>query len=382
MEDKGLGRRTTGEAVHGLSFFGGAEGSEHEALGVATLEQGGTVNAREDANFTVDLAEILGLTAIGALALGEDGLAVGACLEVFEDDGDVDIGAAAFAELGVNGVAGLVFDDLEVGATHRTVETEDSRTDTVTGNLLDDGTGFGGSLDESEFLLLFTGDLLELFDGGDDWLDGSLAELEGLDETGLRDLVGGTFDHEHLGLGADIDQVEGAGEHLLDLWVGDEFAIDLGHTDGADRAIPRNVGDGEGGRTAVEHQDVRLIDLVTREQETNELNLIEEAIGEERAARTIAEAGGEDFLFGGTTLTFEETTGETAGRGEFLAVVDGQGEKVLTWAHGGGGGSRHEDLGLALGYGDGAISEFRHVTGSERKSQFRDFHGLFVIHLY
>ena len=237
-------------------------------------------------------------------------------------------------------------------------------------------------MDEIEFLLLLTGLLLELFNSGDDRLDGSLAELEGLDEALFRDLVSRTFDHEHLGLGADIDQVEGAGEHLFNLWVGDELAIDLGNTHRADRSIPRNVGDGESGRTAVEHEDVRLVDLVTREQQTDELNLVEEAIGEERAARTIAEAGGENFLFGRATFAFEETTGETTGCGEFLAVVDGQGKEVLTWAHGGGGGSRHEDLGLALSYGDGAIGEFRHVTGSERESQLGDFYGLLIIHLY
>ena len=314
------------------------------------------------------LTQVLGLTAIGTLAFGQDGFAVGAFLEVFEDDGEINIGAGAFAELSINGGLGLILDDLEVGVTHRAVETEDGGPDTVAGHLLDDGAGFWGSLDEIEFLLLLTGDLLEFLDGSDDRLDGGLAKLEGLDETILGDLVGGTFNHEHLGLGADVDQVEGAGEHLFDLRVGDEFAIDLGDAHGADRAIPRNVGDSEGGRTAVEHEDVGLVDLVTRQQQTDELNFVEEAIGEKRAARTIAEAGGEDFLLGRATFAFEETTGETTGRGELLAVVDSQGEEVLTWAHGGGGGGRHEDLGLALGYGDGAIGEFRHVTGSELKA--------------
>ena len=121
--------------------------------------------------------------------------------------------------------------------------------------------------------------------------------------------------------------------------------------------------------------------MVTREEETDELDFVEEAIREKRATRTIAQTGGEDFLFGRATFTFEESTRETTGGGEFFAVVDGQGKEVLTWAHGGGGGSRHEDLGLALGYGYGAIGKFCHVTRGERESQLGDFYDLFVIHL-
>ena len=72
-------------------------------------------------------------------------------------------------------------------------------------------------------------------------------------------LVGGALDHQHVLVVADIDQVEGGGEHLLDRGVDDELPVDLAHADGADRAVPGDVREGEGGAGAVDHRDVGLV---------------------------------------------------------------------------------------------------------------------------
>jgi hypothetical protein len=53
----------------------------------------------------------------------------------------------------------------------------------------------------------------------------------------------------------------------------------------------------------------------------DDLDFIEETLGEERAAGTVAEAGDEDFALGGAALAFEIAAGETAGGGVFVAVV-------------------------------------------------------------
>ncbi len=119
-------------------------------------------------------------------------------------------------------------------------------------------------------------------------MDGLLGEGEGLDEAVLGDLIGGALDHEHVGLGADVDEVERAGEHLLDGGVRHELAVDLGDADGTDGAVPRDVGDGEGGGAAVEHEDIGLIDLVGGEEQTDDLDLVEETFREKRAAGTVA----------------------------------------------------------------------------------------------
>ena len=96
---------------------------------------------------------------------------------------------------------------------------------------------------------------------------------------------------------ADVDEVEVAGKHLLDGGVDDELAVDLADAHGGDGAVPRNLGDGEGGAGAIDHRDVGFVRLVGAKEEADDLDFIEEAFGEKWAARPVAEARREDFAF-------------------------------------------------------------------------------------
>jgi hypothetical protein len=220
----------------------------------------------------------------------------------------------------------------------------------------------------------------ELLDRGDDRLDGLVTELEGLDELLLGELVGGTFDHQHVFRVADVDEVERRGIHLLDGGIGDELAVDEGDADAADRAVPRNVGDGEGGGGAVDHRDVGVVDQIGRHERADDLDLIEETLGEERAAGTVAEAGDEDFALGGAALALEVATGEAAGGGVFVAVVAGEREEVLAGAHGLRDAGSDEDVGFADADVDGAASELGEGAGGEREVQAGDGDIMFLIH--
>ena len=74
MKDEALGLHAAGEGVEALGFLGRPEGRDDEALGIAALEEGGTVDAGEDVDLGADLAERLGNAADGADAdepLGE-----------------------------------------------------------------------------------------------------------------------------------------------------------------------------------------------------------------------------------------------------------------------------------------------------------------------
>jgi hypothetical protein len=184
-----------------------------------------------------------------------------------------------------------------------------------------------------------------------------VAELERRDEFILGDLVGGALDHQHVLVVADVDEVERRGIHLLDGRVGDELVVDQGDADAADRPVPRNVGNGEGGAGAVDHRDVGVVDEVGRHELADDLHLIEEALGKERAAGAVAEAGDEDLALGRTALALEVAAGEAAGRGVLVAVVDGEGEEVLAGAHGLRGAGGDEDVGFADVDVDGAARE-------------------------
>ena len=381
VKDEALGLHAAGEGVEALGFLGRPEGRDDEALGIAALEEGGTVDAGEDVDLGADLAERLGIAAVGADAAGEDGLAVGLVLEVFEDDVEVNVAEATGAELGGEGGVGFGLEAFDVGGADGLLVAEDSGGDAVGGDdALDDGAGLGAGADEGEVGLGLAAESDEFLDATDDRLDGLMGEGEGFDEAVFGNLVGGTLDHEHVLLVAHVDEIEGAAEHLLDGRIGYELAVDLGDADGGDRAVPRNLGDGEGGAGTVDHRDVGFVDLVGGEELTDDLDFIQEPLREERAARTVAEAGGEDFLFGRTALALEVAAGETAGGGVFLAVIDGEREEVLAGLHRLGDGGSDEDVGLTDSDVDRAGGEGGDGAGGEGDPKFWDRDGIFLIH--
>jgi hypothetical protein len=347
------------EAVHVLGLLGGPEGRDDEALGVAALEERASVHHRQDADVARDGAQALRVAAVRADAALEDGLPVRLVLEVLEDDVQVDVRELALAELGDEGRLGLVLDGLHVGRADVLLLAEDGVRDLGAGDALDDGAGRGRGAHEIEGRLRLAGEGDQLPDGLDDRLDRIVRELEGLDEAVLRQLVGAALDHEHVLLVADVDQVQRGREHLLDGRVCHELAVDQPDPRGRDRPVPRDVGDGERGAGAVHHRDVGLVLLVGREQDADDLDLVQEALGEERAAGAVAQARREDLLLGRPALALEVAAGEAARRVVLLAVVDGQGEPVLPRLCRRGGGGGDEDVGLADGDGDGAVGEFR-----------------------
>lgn len=133
--------------------------------------------------------------------------------------------------------------------------------------------------------------------GGDDGLAGSVAELEGGCEIGLADLLGGAFEHDHLGLAAHVHQVEVALRALRMGGVGHELAVDTSDPDRAQRAGPRDVADHERRRGADDAQNVRIVLAIAAQQDALHLDLIEPPLREERPNGPVGHAAGEDFLF-------------------------------------------------------------------------------------
>ena len=88
------------------------------------------------------------------------------------------------------------------------------------------------------------------------------------------------------------------------------------------------------GRRPVHRQDAGIVLLVRRDRQHDELDLVPEALGEERAERAVDQPGGEDLLLGRTPLALEEAAGDApAGVGP-LAVVDAEGKEVLPLGRG------------------------------------------------
>jgi len=382
QEERALAR-AAGDGVDFLGILGGTEGREDETLGFAALEERGTMDARKHVDFAGDGAEIQRLAAVGTFAALDDSIAVDLLLELFE--GHLDLaGVEDVAEFSLTGSLGLLDHGLHGVATFLLGSEEDRLLELVAfgGHAFTDSEGLRFADDEREDALGLGVHRGELALGGDDRLDGLLGVFEGGDEVGFGQLVGRTFDHHHVALVADVDEVQ---VRLILLFVGrvdDELAGDATEADTGDRSVPRNVGAKESGGSAVHHEHVGVVDLVSREEEADHLDFVEEAFGEERAEGTVAEARGQDFLIGRLTFATEVTARETAGCRELLAVVDGQGEEVLVGgAQVFGGGSRHEERGLALADGDRAVGEAGDGARVDRDTEFFDGHGVFLFHV-
>ena len=93
------------------------------------------------------------------------------------------------------------------------------------------------------------------------------------------------------------------------------------------------------------------------------LHFIVTALGEERADRTVGEAAGEDFLFGGPAFALEIAARELSGRGRFFAVIHGQREEVLAFLGFGRGHGGHDHDGFTQLDRDGAVGLFGQFAG-------------------
>ena len=117
---------------------------------------------------------------------------------------------------------------------------------------------------------------------------------------------------------------------------------------------PRDVRDVERRARRRHREDVGRVLLVAREDGRDDLRVVLEALGEERPARAVDEARGEDLLVALAPLALEEAARDLAGGERLLDVVAGEGEEVdaraLVAADGG-----DEDDALAVGDEDGAV---------------------------
>ena len=380
MEDEGLRGRAAGQSVHVLGLLGRAERGDDETLGVAAFKDGRAVHAGEHARLAGDLAKRLRVAAVGAHAALEHGAAVLLVLQVLEHDVEFVGGEAGFAEFGDEGGLGLLLERLDVGRANGLFLAVYGLRNLRGDDALDDRAGRGLGLDQLDLDLLLSDSGDQFLDRLEDRLDRVVRELQGLDEPVLRDLVGGTLDHEHVLFSSDVDQVERGGEHLLDGRVDHELAVDLADAGRGDGAVPGNVRDGQGGACAVQHGNVGLVRLVRGEQQADDLDFIAEAFGKQGAAGAVAQARREDFLFGGPPFALEIAAGEASRCGVLFAVIDGQGEKVLSGTEAGSDRCSDEDDGLADGDGYGSVGELGQRAGAKGDPIFRDGYGMFLIH--
>ena len=168
----------------------------------------------------------------------------------------------------------------------------------------------------------------QLVDGGNNLLDLGMAKLDGLEDDLFALFLGARLDHHDAVLVTDDHDVDGGGSALGIGRIDDKLAIHAAHTNGANRGAEGNVGESQGAGGGVDAHHVGVIFLVGGEDQCDDLGLVAESIGEQRADGAVDLAAGEDFLFAGTALALDEASGNASTGIGVLAVIHGEGEKV------------------------------------------------------
>ncbi len=343
------------EGVDHLFVVAGAEGGDHQGLGLAAGEQRRAVGPGQHAHFGDDLADRVDGAAVDADAGVEDVAADDVGLELLEHPAQlggvravrIGFGLGELLEGlvlgGVDGVlAGALGDDLvgrgEVGA--------DQGLDLGLHRV---GVVFG----EVEGLL---GGVLGQFDDRvDHRLDALVGEHDAAQDLVFAELLNLGLDHHHRVAGGGDDEIHLGLLHLVQRRVEHVLTVDEAHAGAADGAHEGRARQHQGGRGGHQGDDVGVVLEVVGQHGGDHLDLVLEALDEQRADRTVDQAAGQGFLLRRRALAAGEGAGDLAGGVELFLVVHGQGEEVLARFGALGEHRGGQDHGLTVGGEDRAV---------------------------
>ena len=324
------------DGVEALPLVEHAEGADGEHLGLPALEEAGAVDERKVVGLDHDGTDLVGGTAVDALARLDDHLAHGVLLEALELDGDGarPHGLLLRGELGLDGVlerldltdARELVGVLE-GGGHLVVVGVDAVLDLGDGLVEDVALLLDGAVG----LLVLGEELLLLLAEGRDCL---LAEGHGREHVLLGDLLGACLEHGDVRRRTGQLEVEVGGVALLVGRVHEELAR-LGvaaDANAGERTLEGHAAHGERAGGAHDADGVDRVDLVGHERGGDDLDLVAEAVGERRTQRTVDHARGERGLLGGTRLALEVAAGDATHGVHLLDEVDRQREEVVVLA--------------------------------------------------
>jgi hypothetical protein len=179
----------------------------------------------------------------------------------------------------------------------------------------------------------------------------------------LADLARPRLDHH--------DRVAAAGHHQIQLAlaallvgrVHDELAVHDPDAHRGDRPLERDLRDRQRGRRPGDRQHVRVVRVVGRQHQRDDLRFVPPARREQRPDRTVDQAAGEDFLLGRLALALEEPAGNAPRRVGRLAVVHGQRQEVDARTLARRVAGRRQDDRVPVADRDGAVGLLGQLAG-------------------
>ena len=338
------------ERVDHLLVLPGAQGGDAQRLGLAAREQGAAMGSRQHPHLGGDRPHGAGVAAVDAQAGIKDGVANDVGFQVLEQRRHplrVDPLAGQHRTRRILGsvdlrVANLLL-LLPVGLGQRRarqrIHTGGQRP--VLLGLLGQRPGVLG------------GDLGQLDDRLDHRLEMLVAELDRAEHDVLGQLVRLAFHHQHALAGAGHDEIELGLLGLRHGRVQQVLAVDVGHTGGAQRTKERDAGQRQRGGAADQGNDVGIVLQIMAQHRGDDLHLVVETLGEQRADRPVDEPADQCLVLARPAFTLEEAARDATGGERLLLVIHGEREKVLAGLGGphADDGTQHDRLAVAGEHG-------------------------------
>ena len=348
------------DAVEFLSIGQRSEGGDGQDLSLTSREHTGTVDSRKEVDLGVQRTDLIDAAAVDALVLVLQPAADNVLLDEVQDL--IELAFVAFELLIVlfvdgigDGTDALIADALVVGV-ERLLDVFD---DPVLDLFHDGGIGVGGLVGE----LLFTDLGDDAVDELDDFLVGFMSGHDGVEHDVFGDLVTAGLDHGDQVLSGGNSQLEVGDSSLLEGRVDDDLAVDEADLDRGDGAVPRDVGDGDGGGDTDGGSNFRGAVRVHAHDRGDDGAVIAQVFREQRTDGTVDAAGRKDRLFRRSALSSLEGAGDAADGVHLLLEVDGKREEVDAFPGfvGCGHGAEHDRFAVACE--NSSVGELSHFTG-------------------
>ena len=186
----------------------------------------------------------------------------------------------------------------------------------------------------------------QVIDGANGNLHLLVAEHHRAEHHVFRQFLGFGLHHQHRPLGARHHQIQLRGFQFLAGRVEQVLAVVVTDPGRADGAIERHAGQRHRRRGTQQRRNFRVHLIVQRHHGGDDLQLVGEAVGKQRAQRPVDQPGGQGFALGRTALAPEKAAGNAARRVGTLLIVHPQRQEVPAFLGFPGGDHGHQHHGI------------------------------------
>ena len=158
--------------------------------------------------------------------------------------------------------------------------------------------------------------------------DGRVRQFQGFQYLLFRNLLALAFHHQDVAVGSGHNQVHPRLFQLRRAWVYHQLSVHLRHAHFGNGAVERDIGNHQGRRSRQTRQCVGRNLRVSGHECDVDLHIGVEIVGKHGPDGTVNQTADQDFIIRKPAFAPQKTTGNLAGRSEFLLIVHGKRQEV------------------------------------------------------